>query len=226
MTTKADRRPATFESVWELLRELTLSQAETAREIEQVNKTAADRQAETAREIEKIAREIEQVNKIAADRQAEVDRQIEKTAREVEKVNKTVGSWANNQGSFAEEYFYNSFENGEQNFFGEKFDAIKKNLKGAETNDEFDIVLVNGQSVGLVEVKFKAHHEKDIPKVLKKVDAFRTNFPKYQNHKIYLGLATMVFYPELEKDCIENGIAVIKQVGDTVVINDEGLKAF
>ena len=56
--------------------------------------------------------------------------------------------------------------------------------------------------------------------------AFRENFPKYQNHKAYLGLATMSFYPELEKECIQEGIAIIKQVGDTVVINDEHLKAF
>ena len=28
----------------------------------------------------------------------------------------------------------------------------------------------------------------------------------------------MVFYPELEQECIEQGIAVIKQVGDTVLI--------
>jgi len=36
----------------------------------------------------------------------------------------------------------------------------------------------------------------------------------------------MSFYPELEQACIEQGIAVIKQVGDTVVINDAHLKVF
>jgi hypothetical protein len=36
----------------------------------------------------------------------------------------------------------------------------------------------------------------------------------------------MSFYSELEEECIKNGIAVIKQVGDTVVINDENLKVF
>ena len=151
-------------------------------------------------------------------RQAETDRQIDK-------VRETLGSWANNQGRFAEEYFFNSFEKGKQNFFGEKFDDIKNNLKGTETNDEFDIVMLNGSSVGLVEVKFKAH-ENDIPQVLKKVKTFRANFPKYKNHKVYLGLATLSFYPELEEECIKQGIAIIKQAGETVVINDKHLKAF
>ena len=85
--------------------------------------------------------------------------------------------------------------------------------------------MLNGQSVGIVEVKYKAH-ENDVPKVLEKANTFRTNFAEYKNHTIYLGLATMVFYPELEQACKDSGIAIIKQAGDTVVINDKYLKAF
>jgi len=36
----------------------------------------------------------------------------------------------------------------------------------------------------------------------------------------------MSFYPELEQECINEGIAIIKQVRDTVVINDKHLKVF
>jgi len=177
MENNTDIQPATPESVWVALRELTARQAET-------------------------------------------DRQIDK-------VRETLGSWANNHGRFAEEYFFNSFEKGKQNFFGEKFDDIDNDVKGIEKGfkDEYDILMTNGHSVGIVEVKFKAH-ENDIPKVLKKVKTFRANFPKYKNHKVYLGLATLSFYPELEEECIKQGIAIIKQAGDTVVINDKHLKAF
>jgi hypothetical protein len=157
----------------------------------------------------------------------ETDRQQKETALQIKKVNETLGSWANNHGRFAEEYFFNSFENGKQNFFGEKFDEIEKNVKGIKKGfkDEYDILLINGESIGIVEVKFKAH-DSDVPKILRKAETFRANFPEYQNHKVYLGLATMAFYPELEDECIKEGIAVIKQVGDTVVINDKHLKAF
>ena len=51
------------------------------------------------------------------EKQAETDRQIEKT-------NQLLGGMAYNQGRFAEEYFFNSFEKGKRNFFGEKFDDI------------------------------------------------------------------------------------------------------
>jgi hypothetical protein len=85
--------------------------------------------------------------------------------------------------------------------------------------------LYNHSSVALIEVKYKAH-ENDIPKVLKKAETFRILFPNYKEFKIYLGLASLSFYPELEQECINQGIAIIKQVGDTVVVNDEHLKVF
>jgi hypothetical protein len=39
-------------------------------------------------------------------------------------------------------------------------------------------------------------------------------------------VASLSFYDDLEQECIDHGIAVIKQVGDTVVINDTNLKVF
>jgi hypothetical protein len=159
--------------------------------------------------------------------QKETDKQMQETDRRMKELQKTVGGWANNHGSFAEEYFFNSFEKGRKNFFGEKFDVIKKHLtnfwQGIE--DEYDIVLYNHTSVAIIEVKYKAH-ENDVLKVLKKADTFRILFPQYKDFKIYLGLASMSFYPELEQKCINQGVAVIKQVGNSVVINDKHLKVF
>ena len=158
---------------------------------------------------------------------AEAEKSRIEAEKRMQKLEELTGSLANNQGKFAEEYFYNSFESGKQNFFGEKFDEIEKGVKGIEKGfkDEYDILLINGKSIGIIEVKFKAH-DNDLPKVIRKAETFRKNFPKYKNHKIYLGFASMSFYPELEQKCIEQGIAVIKQVGDTVVINDTNLKVF
>ena len=161
----------------------------------------------------------------------ETDKQLKESAadfdRRIQKLEELTGGMSNNQGFFAEEYFFNSFDKGKQNFFGEKFDDIERNIKGIEpgSKDEYDIVLLNGKSVGIVEVKFKAH-KNDIPGIVRKAKTFRVNFPKYEKHQIYLGLATLVFYPDLEQECIEQGIAVVKQVGDTIVINDEHLKVF
>ncbi|MDR2148483.1 MAG: hypothetical protein LBE91_18730 [Tannerella sp.] len=157
----------------------------------------------------------------------ETNKQMQETDRRMKELQKTVGGMANNQGAFAEEYFFNSFENGQKNFFGEKFDEIDKNLKNhwRGLKDEYDIVLYNHASVAIIEVKYKANIS-DVPDVLKKAETFRILFPNYRDFKIYLGLASLSFYPELEQECINQGIAIIKQVGDTVVINDRHLKIF
>jgi hypothetical protein len=152
--------------------------------------------------------------------------------KRMKKMEETMGNWSNNHGSFAEEYFFNSFENEQQNFFGEHFNEIRKKVKPVEINlnreyieDEYDIVMYNDFYVAIVEVKFKAH-KNDIPKVLKKAETFRILCPSFKDFKIYLGLASLSFYDELEQECINQGIAIIKQVGDTVVINDAHLKVF
>ena len=51
---------------------------------------------------------------------------MKETDRRIKKLQKTVGSCVNNHGTFAEKYFLNVFENGQQNFFGENFDQIQK----------------------------------------------------------------------------------------------------
>lgn len=151
--------------------------------------------------------------------------EVEKTTKSVNKVSETVGQWSNNHGAYAEEYFINAFANGKCNFFGETFDVMMKRRSGMATKDEFDIVLINGQSVCIIETKFKAHVN-DIPKVLTKPAAFRSNFPDYKNYNIYLGLSSLTFYDVLEDELKKNGIAIIKQVGDKVVIWDEELKTY
>ena len=149
------------------------------------------------------------------------------TDRQMKEIQKMVGGISDNQGKFAEEYFFNSFENGQTNFFGEKFEEIAKQLKTRRQGleDEYDIVLYNHASVAIIEVKYKAHTN-DIPAVIKKAETFRILYPEYKDFKIFLGLASMSFYSELEQECINQGIAVIKQVGDKVIINDTHLKVF
>jgi hypothetical protein len=138
-----------------------------------------------------------------------------------------VGAWSKSHGSFAEEYFYNSFENDQTNFFGEKFDDIGRNVIYSTKTliGEFDIMLYNHTTIAIIEVKYKAHTN-DVEKVLKKAETFRILCPYYDNYKVYLGLASLCFYEEIEQKCKEHGIAIIKQVGDRVVICDEHLKRY
>ena len=221
---KVDKTPATEESIWALFREADRQRKEAEeksnREMAEFRNSMAESSARFDREMAEFRNSIAEDRKARAESSARFDKQIKQ-------INESIGGISNNTGYFAEEYFFNSFENGEKNFFGEKFDEIEKNVKGIEPGfkDEYDILLINGKSLGLIEVKYKGRKE-DVPTIVRKARTFRVNFPKYQNHQVYLAMAAMIFNKEVEQECIEKGIAIVKQVGDTVVINDTNLKIF
>jgi hypothetical protein len=174
---------------------------------------------------ERLDRELQKSRAEFDQRHAKSEKETEALRELVKQVSQQLGGIGKNNGLIAEEYFFNSFKKGEKKIFGERFDQIAQNLKGTETADEYDIVMLNGQALGIVEVKHKAH-ENDLANILTKAETFRKNFPKYANHRVYLGLASMAFYPVLEEECTKQGIAIIKQVGGTMVVNEENLKTF
>jgi hypothetical protein len=188
--------------------------------IQESNRLLTEKQLETERLLKNLS-----LRDTA--RHVEIDKILTRITESIQNLNSDVGGMGNSNGDFAEEYFYNSFVNGKQTFFGETFENIEKNLKGIEVGNkaEYDIVLFSGNTLGIVEVKYKACIE-HIPKVIKKAETFRVNYPRYANHQIYLAIAAMSFEDEVEDKCHNEGIAIIKQVGDAAVFNYNNLKIF
>ena len=209
--------------------DLAERQAETDRLIKETNRLIKESQAETDRLIKETAEQMKEAHWQIKEIKGEVDLESEERQAvnewKAKQTQKLLDEMYYDEDRYVEAYFLSSFDSGKKNFFGEEFDDIIKDLKGMKTDDVFDIVMFNDQSACIVKIIFQAR-EKDIPRVLGQVDPLRANFPTFQNHRIYLGLTTMDFTPELEKACKENGIAIIKLSGDRVVINYEHLKAF
>jgi len=113
------------------------------------------------------------------------------------------GGVGNNQGAVAEEFH---------------FDFIEKNVtvstKGLE--DEYDILMINGQDVFIIEVKTKAH-EDDLTRLIeKKAVNFKKLFPMYKDCRQHLGLASFGFYDELIKKALSLGVTVLQRKGDLI----------
>lgn len=231
---------ATFETVWASLQETDRMLKEQIADADRRKKESDAKFAKSRKDLNRqmaksrkdfdrqMAKSRENFDRLFKESDVKFEKSREDYDRRMKKLQEQIGGWANNHGSFAEEYFYNAFENGKQNFFGEKFDEIEKNVKGLNKGfrDEYDIVLINEKSIGIIEVKFKAKKEHLFNLIHRKVNTFRVNFPEYSRHQIFLGLASLSFCSELEQECMEQGIAVIKQMGDAVVMNDTSLKVF
>jgi hypothetical protein len=153
---------------------------------------------------------------------------IAESRRDMKELNRHLGGIDNSNGEIAEQYFYNAFKRN-KTFVNENFDEIRRNLsynngvKGAE----FDIVLFNGKSAALIEVKYNAKPDNiRIRDIISRVEVFKMLYPEYKNHIIYLGVAAMSFRKGLEQRLHRNGIATIRQVGKKMVVYDTEVKAF
>ena len=80
--------------------------------------------------------------------QQKTDEQIKETSKGLKKLQKLVGNISNNQGDVAEEFFYNSLK-AKPSIAGINYDFIEPNAHRSRngTEDEYDILLVNGKDV-------------------------------------------------------------------------------
>ena len=112
------------------------------------------------------------------------------TDRKLDKIAKMIGGVSNNQGDVAEDFFYNSLI--KDNHLGSlSFDDITKNMAKhrGKIQEEYDIFLTNGESIAIIEVKYKAHLE-DISKLDRKFNNFKKLFPIYKDYKLYGAMAS------------------------------------
>ena len=90
---------------------------------------------------------------------------------------------------------------------------------------EYDIVMVNGTSVGIVEVKYKAHIN-DLEKVHTKIKRFKCDCPEFKDHTIYGGIAALSVPSDVIKAAEAQGLFVLQQKGEHLLVQTEGMKAF
>ena len=166
-------------------------------------------------------------------RNAEYEKAREKSAAEYEKwkkeMQKYLGGISESNGAMAEEMIFNSLEQ-DMIFAGIEFYDItanmKKKNKAKNLTGEYDIVLTNGDTIAIVEAKYKVR-EKDITKLVSdKVEKFRKLFPMYSAYKIILGIGGMSFEQKAIEDAKNNGVGIIKIVGDKVEFHTDGIRIY
>jgi hypothetical protein len=159
---------------------------------------------------------------------AETDQRFKETDQLIKNLSKLVGGISNSNGEMAEEYFYNAFK-ADKTFANEKFIKIKRNLafKRDDVEAEFDLLLFNGKSAAIIEVKYNAKPENiSVKKIISRVDIFKILYPEFKTFNIYLGVAAMSFRKGLEERLHRNGIATIRPIGKKIVKFDKTVKVF
>jgi len=145
------------------------------------------------------------------------DKQIKETSEGLKKLQKLVGNISNNQGDIAEEFFYNSLAD-KPILNGVHYDFIDKNVtrRKNKIEDEYDILLVNGKDIGIVEVKYKAHSN-DVERLInKKYTNFKKLYPEYKDYNHHLGLASFNMNKDAKEIAAQNNVMLLQRKGDLI----------
>jgi hypothetical protein len=215
----------TYEIVMEMFAETREQIRETGKQITETSlqmKETDKKFAETDRKFAEAREQIKEADKILTEKFAETRRLIEANAKQI-------GGIDRSNGLMAEEAVYNALK--KDNIFANvKFDYIRQNVavqsEDHQTLTELDILMVNTDSVAIIESKYKVE-KKDVFNIWKtKLKYFRQYNPKYNNHKIILGIAGMSFEDNAEDEAKKHGIGIIKIIGDKVEFYTEGLQEY
>jgi hypothetical protein len=170
-------------------------------------------------------RETDRILKENALRMQETDRLIKENS-------KMIGGISNSNGAFAESFFFHSLEKS-KTFAGIHFDLVDENFKrskkmldGTRLKDQFDIVMINDDSVAIIEIKYSSDSDYIKKMIEKKVPNFKFLFSDYADYKIYLGLGAMSFDKRTIKEAEKYGVGLVKISGEAIEYKTDWVRAY
>ena len=183
--------------------------------------------------IEKILEENQKGFKELKESQIKTDEQIQElkevqkeTSKAVKKVSRLFGISENKQAAIIEDVFHNSLIK-TMTVNGVQYNYIDKNIKmkeGKKEIGELDIILYNGRTIALIEVKTKAHPN-DLILLYKLLENYRKKHPTDQR-EIFLYYASFCFTSQIEQEASKKGIGLLTVQGDTIESLNDSLVAF
>ena len=140
-------------------------------------------------------------------------------------IRKQLGGIGMNNGAYFEEIIYSSLYE-KRTLGGLYYEKIARNVFDINGDTEYDILMINGEAVAIIEVKYRAHPN-DIEKFLaQKPVVFRRGFPGLKDHRLYLGIASGSTYKALVEEAKNAGIFLLGPKGDSHEVLNAEVRAF
>lgn len=171
---------------------------------------------ELREDIKETSREVKKTSEALKKSKEETDKQLKETDRKLKSVGVQLGNIGANQGDIAEEFFVNSLSN--LKVCGIQYDELHKNMhKRVRKNEgEFDIVLINGVDIAIIETKYKAHEDDLEDLIENKHKKFKELYPEYNDYNHHLGLASFYMSDELKTRALKNNVFVLQRKGELI----------
>lgn len=197
----------------EIFKEIAITQDRVSKRTDELSKFQ-DELSKSIKELKDSQKELTESQKKTDAQLAKTDIKLAKFIERVDELSKMYGGTSNNQGKVAEEFFYNSLKHNPE-LDGIRFDYIRKNVTGSRNRieEEYDIILVNGSIVYIIEVKYRLRKEDIDRYVERKLPNFNILFPEYKGFDIKLAFASFFIDDELVEYAREKGFLLLKRRG-------------
>lgn len=193
--------------------------------IENNNKLEEKTMTTTADDVWRLLAELIESQKETYRRFQEIERflkeQNKETQRQIRLVNQELGSLGNRLGEFLEW----QVRPAAVRLFQERGIAVRELLRDISVNDgnegiEVDLLVVDTTQAVAIEVKSKLT-KSDVDEHLERLNKFKRLLPRYQNIQLLGAVAAMVTPSEIARYAYRQGLFVITQSGeDLVIVND------
>lgn len=210
-----------FREIWDLFKEtderLDKRFKRTEEEIEKTSKAVE----ETRKTAEETTKALDGTRKTVEDTSkglAEARKTVEKTSKTVEAAIKAVSDLTGKWGRFVEGLIAPAAER----LFkarGIKVDKVYQRVKTHHNGDtmEVDILALSGEYAVLIEAKSTLKVE-DVKEHIERLEGFKKFFPEYKGLKVVGAVGGIVIDEESDKYAYKNGLFVIGESGETVII--------
>jgi Holliday junction resolvase-like predicted endonuclease len=165
--------------------------------------------------------------------QAKTDAQMAKTDAQMAKNDAKYASTlemltgiTTSQGLVSEEFFYNTLAD-TLCVAGIKYDSITSNIKHKVNGKwmEVDLLLENGSSLAIIEVKYRARNS-NIEQLKNTIKNYREAFPQHKQFKIYAGIASFSIDEFVATQAHAQGFFILKRKGDLLEVDTQGMRSF
>jgi hypothetical protein len=230
----------TLEDIWALFRETDRKFQESREEAERRSRELDQRFQESREEAERRSRELDQrfqESRQEAERRSrelkllfqetdrkfqETDRKFQETAREITRVGQKIDKLGSRLGDFAVEMVKPAVV---RLFQARGLDVheVHSEVSVQRHNEgiEIDLLVVNDAEAVVVEVKSKLTVA-DVDEHLERLAKFKRLLPRYADVRALGAVAAMVVPEDVARYAYRQGLFVLAQSGETVVILNDG----
>ena len=215
-------------------KETEKSLQETQRAMKESRKETEESIQETQKSLQKTQESLQETEKTMRESRKETEKSLQKTQESLQNLNKSLdkasGNFNNKWGAFMEGLVKGDIVRllNEWNIQVEKvMPRVKIRRKDNTIKNEYDLIVVNGSEIVVIEVKTTLSVEK-LNVFMDKMVRFKKNFPEYSDKNIYGGVAYIEADGESAKNAEKEGLFVIEAPGGptsvSTIVNGQGFK--